>query len=297
MKNFIISAVLIILILAALAPVSLDTFEPKPAPVPSAFIIFGGDMMFDRYIRSVSDTVGGDFILSCVTPLLLNIDLVMANLEGPITDQRPVGGLTFTFPPETAELLMRHNIGIVNLGNNHISNFGAEGVRATLSYLDAAGVRYFGDPLEHSVATTTVGGILLAFVNYNQFDHPSSSGVLQNIRTMRESDFLPVVYTHWGEEYQEATEGQKRLAHEFVDAGAEIVIGSHPHVVQEHEVYQGKHVYYSLGNFIFDQYFSPEVTHGLLLKVQFSASGVTGVEEIPIVLTSDGRTCPAYLQV
>lgn len=279
--------------LVALAPVSLDTFEPKPAPVPSASIVFGGDMMFDRYIRTITERVGGDYLFSCIDHALLGADLVVANLEGPITGEPSRGGadLAFTFPPETAELLKRHNISIVNIGNNHISNFGTEGVRSTLSSLDAAGMHSFGDPLEHRVATTTVGGILLAFVNYNQFDHQSSSDVLQNIRIMRESGFLPVVYTHWGEEYQEATGGQKRLAHEFVDAGAEIVIGSHPHVIQEHEVYAGKHIYYSLGNFIFDQYFSDAVTYALLIKVQFSPTSVTGVEEIPIILSTDGRVC------
>ena len=87
--------------------------------------------------------------------------------------------------------------------------------------------------------------------------------------------------------------GQSReLAHSFVDAGAEIVIGSHPHVVEESEAYKGKHIYYSLGNFIFDQYFSEDVQHGLLLQVTFGQGGVLSVREIPIELKHDRRTCP-----
>ena len=77
----------------------------------------------------------------------------------------------------------------------------------------------------------------------------------------------------------------------IVDAGAEIVIGSHPHVVEESELYRDKYIYYSLGNFIFDQYWNDDVRRGLLLKVWFTENGVARVQEIPIQLERDGRTC------
>ena len=102
-----------------------------------------------------------------------------------------------------------------------------------------------------------------------------------------------VVYTHWGEEYVPATDFEKRLAHNLIDGGAEIVIGSHPHVVQEHEVYNGKHIYYSLGNLIFDQYWEPAVSHGLMLEIVFDPNGVASIKEIPVELQKDRRTCPA----
>jgi poly-gamma-glutamate synthesis protein (capsule biosynthesis protein) len=283
----IIGALLVILV--ALAPVTLDTLEPERAPVPSASIIFGGDLMFDRYIRQVSDVVGGDYPFSCIDGVLQDADLVVANLEGPITDNpsRSIGtasgaadNYVFTFPPATAALLARHNIKIVNLGNNHILNFGTAGIASTKRYLDAAEVQWFGDS---SVATTTLNGIPLAFVNYNQFSSDQVPAF--------PAGYITIVYTHWGEEYEPATDKEKELAHRLIDGGAEIVIGSHPHVVQEHELYAGKHIYYSLGNFIFDQYFSDAVMHGLLIKVQFSPAGVIGVTEIPIVLTTDGRVC------
>jgi poly-gamma-glutamate synthesis protein (capsule biosynthesis protein) len=281
---------ILLLVLAAVAPVSIDTFEPKSAPIPSASIIFGGDMMFDRYIRQVSDVVGGDYPFSCIDSVIRNADLVVANLEGPITDHPPSSvPLTFTFPPGTAALLARHNITIVNLGNNHTLNFGGEGLVQTKRYLTTAEVGFFD---ESNVATTTVNGISLAFINYNEFaPSPQHSHILKNVGMLRAQGYVPVVYTHWGEEYEPATDKEKELARQFIDAGAEIIVGSHPHIVQEHEVYHGKHIYYSLGNFIFDQYFSSAVTHGLLIKMQFAPTGVTGVEEIPIVLNRDGRVC------
>lgn len=289
--------------------------RPPNSPVVSknVDIIFGGDMMFDRSVRQMMEKEGGDFIFSCIADRIQSVDLVVANLEGPITNtpSMSVGSVigspqnfTFTFPPETAPLLKRHNIGLVNLGNNHILNFGDDGVEQTKKYLDAAGVNYFGDPHaleEDRVARTTIKDVHFSFVNWSEWTpvrKPSASngaGELSSIteQIKKESDAgrVTVVYTHWGEEYVPATERQKRLAHAFVDAGADIVIGSHPHVVQEHELYKGTHIYYSLGNFVFDQFWEEAVHRGLLLDVEFNANGVLGVTEIPIDIGRDRRPC------
>ncbi len=272
-------------------------------PQRNATILFGGDLMFDRSVRQVMEREGADFIFSCMTETLEEPDLVVANLEGPITEypSMSVGSVigspqnfTFTFPTETASMLARHNISLVNLGNNHIRNFGSEGVVQTKRFLDEANVRYFGTPdvPEHErVAELEIGGIPFSFVNWSDWTSEDVESVIAEIKKAAESDRVTVVYTHWGEEYIEPTPRVKDLARAFVDAGAEIVIGSHPHVVQEHEMYHGKYVYYSLGNFVFDQYWNDEVSTGLLLKVTFSKDGVSGVREIPIKLGRDRRTC------
>lgn len=270
---------------------------------PEITVLFGGDMMFDRSIRIATEEKGGDFLFSCIDPTLEGADLVVANLEGPITENlsQSVGSaigapdnFTFTFPLSTAKLLYSHHIRIVNIGNNHILNFGNDGVRSTMSTLAEAGVGYFGDPLSSSSAAGSFNHVRLAFINYNEFVHRGeASTTIAHIQEARVAGQLPVVYTHWGIEY--ATTSPERihtLAHQFVDAGAAIVIGSHPHVVEEHEVYKGVDIYYSLGNFIFDQYWNDDVRHGLLVQATFTASGVMSIKEIPIVLGSDRRTCP-----
>src|SRR3989344_4679912 len=287
---------------AAAAP-TVSSPAPVPTPVHLARdeIIFGGDMMFDRSIRVAIDQRGGDFIFSCIDATLASVDIVVANLEGPITSTSSVSATskpgdefnyTFTFPMSTARLLLHHRIGVVNLGNNHIENFGMSGVRSTIAALSDAGVSYFGDPLHATVAEGKVGGVQLAFVNYNEFGGDAST-TLSQIRNERALGFLPIVYTHWGIEYATTSSAYSReLAHSFVDAGAEMVVGSHPHVVQEHEIYAGKYIHYSLGNFIFDQYWNDDVRHGLLLDVVFGKTGVESVKEIPIELGRDRRTCP-----
>ena len=285
-------------------------FLPAPFQPGPAAVLFGGDIMFDRTVRTAMDAKGGDYIFSCIDELLQSADLVVANLEGPITAHasRSAGtapggefNYTFTFPTSTAELLARHNIRLVNIGNNHILNFGKEGERSTISYLTAAGVGYFGDTEASAVAHVNIG-VGLAFINYNQFmpqEHTNilkyvsmSSTTLREIKEARDAGEIPIVYAHWGEEYVPASASSRELAHSFIDAGAELVVGSHPHVVQEHETYAGKEIYYSLGNFVFDQYWNEAVRAGLLLKVVFDENGVRRIEEIPIRLERDRRTCP-----
>lgn len=282
-----------------LAISALFVHAAPPAVVHHAQVLFVGDVMFDRTVRTTVDTKGGDYIFSCIDPLLRSQDMVVANLEGPITDNPSMSqysapgdshNFTFTFPRSSASLLYSHNIRMLNLGNNHIENFGNDGVVTTIDALTHAGNNYFGDPLAFHEATTGINGIQFAFINYNEFGGDVSV-TLDQIKSAHAAGLIPVVYTHWGVEYQPATDAQKYLAHSFIDAGAEIVIGSHPHVVQEHEVYKGKYIYYSLGNFIFDQYWNDDVRHGLALQVSFGPSGVESIQEIPVELEHDRRTC------
>ena len=137
-------------------PAHMLAYQAAPLPHTGATVLFAGDMMFDRTIRTTTDEKGGDYIFSCIGPILRDADFVVANLEGPITSTSSVsvgsivGGknnYTFTFPVLTARLLYEHNIRIVNIGNNHILNFGTWGLEETKRYLDAAGVGYFGDSM------------------------------------------------------------------------------------------------------------------------------------------------------
>jgi poly-gamma-glutamate synthesis protein (capsule biosynthesis protein) len=283
----------------------LHPFSPPSQPRPAhADIIFGGDMMFDRTLRTYAARYGGDSLFACLDPLFSKADLVVANLEGPITanpsislNSAPGDGnnYTFTFPTTTAPLLLAHNVGVVSIGNNHIMNFGRDGLAQTKRALTAAGVGYFGDPdsLESErVGRRTVGGIPFSFINWSDWTSDNTDITGQQVAVEKAAGRVVVVYAHWGEEYLPATDREKRLARTLVDQGADIVLGSHPHVVQEHEVYHGKHIFYSLGNLIFDQYWNDAVSHGLLVRVSFDIHGVSGVEEIPVVLQRNRQTCP-----
>lgn len=293
--------------LLSIVPVAEATYVQVMRPLTlrhEATVLFGGDMMFDRTIRTTIDEKGGDYIFSCLDPILRDADLVVANLEGPITSTSSVsvgsevggvGNYTFTFATSTAELLWRHNIRLVSIGNNHIMNFSLWGLLETKAWLSKADVAYFGDPdlpEVERVERMSIRGIPFSFVNWSDWTSDKTDHTVAQVREEAESGRIVVVYTHWGEEYVPATERMKQLARSFVDAGASIVIGSHPHVVQEHEQYNGKDIYYSLGNLFFDQYWNEEVRTGLLLKVQFDKRGVKAIEEIAVHLKRDRRTCP-----
>ena len=300
-----------LLVLPASEAIYVRPFAYATTPEPRATLMFGGDMMFDRSIREAMERNGDDHVFSCIGDVLRSVDLVVANLEGPVTTHASksigtkVGGegnYTFTFPTSTAALLARHNIRLVSIGNNHIMNFSREGLEQTKRWLDEAGVAYFGDPdlgEEERVERLAIRGVPFSFVHWSDWTSDPSAALragntnptVEQVRREASEGRVVVVYTHWGDEYVPPRERVKILAHQFIDAGASIVIGSHPHIVQEKEIYNGKQIYYSLGNFIFDQYWEESVRRGLLLRIEFTTTGVSHVEEISIDNQTDRRSC------
>jgi len=276
--------------------------KPQEVETKEVSLLFIGDLMFDRYIREIAEKKGNDFIFEKMANFLKDNDLVVANLEGPISDNESVsigtipgekGHLYFSFDRSLAETLAKQNIKLVNVGNNHILNFGENGLEQTKKYLTGSGVEYFGDPksLENNYFIKEIRGIKMGFVSYNQFGGKAEE-TTNNIKSIRGKVDILVIYTHWGKEYEKTPSYKiKNVAHSFVDAGADLIIGSHPHVVQDVEEYKGKKIYYSLGNFIFDQYFSAETMEGLAVKVEINSKNKQlKFQEIPLIMEKNGQT-------
>jgi len=290
---------------AVSAPSVFGKFAEKKPSVNSKKIdiLFLGDLMFDRYIRQVAQRKGNDFIFQGISGMLSGHDLVVANLEGPITGNPSISlaskigernNYYFTFDKSVADSLEKYNIKLVNLGNNHILNFGENGLDQTEQFLDAAKVNYFGDYRGSGkrIFIKEINGFSIGFVNYDQFTANSIDNALNDIsEAKRKSDFV-VVYAHWGTEYATSPEDKiKNLAHDFVDSGADLVIGSHPHVVQPSEDYRGKRIYYSLGNFIFDQYEEKNTKEGLGVEVEINPSdSAVNFREISVQMSGSGQT-------
>jgi poly-gamma-glutamate synthesis protein (capsule biosynthesis protein) len=245
--------------------------------VPEVRLLFTGDFMFDRHIRRVAANRGHDFILAPLKDLLLGYDLVVTNLEGPITPgpgHRPGAGAggpyLFSFDPGVATLLRDHNLGLVHLGNNHSGDAGRRGLEQTLGYLRQARVAYFGDPeQDHQLLVREIAGIKMGFVSFNRFAPQGQERLWADLKMAREQCDLVVLYAHWGTEYAPRPGKNLRdLAHRFIDHGVDLIIGTHPHVIQEKEDYRGKMIYYSLGNFVFDQYFRQDTRRGLAVETR-----------------------------
>ncbi len=262
-------------------------------------LLFVGDIMLDRWIRQVAEKKGYDFIFGDTGDILKDNDLVIGNLEGPITDNESRSkntefgtreNLTFTFASKTAAVLNKYNIKLVNLGNNHILNFGENGLEQTKKYLKESEVGYFcTDDLRFRIYDLRENKI--AFICYNQFEKGAVERAERDIREVKGKADIVILYTHWGKEYETSILPIIRmLGHKFVDAGADLIIGSHPHVVQEKEIYNGKTIYYSLGNFIFDQYFDPNAAKGLAVKVVINPNGNMQFTEYQIQMKNNGQT-------
>jgi gamma-polyglutamate biosynthesis protein CapA len=283
-----------------------DDSSKSVVPKSRVKILFVGDMMFDRYIREGVGKYGKgnyEYVFEKIKDKLAGYDLVVGNLEGPITDKNSVSvgtameakeNLKFTFDPTVAKALADSNIKLVDLGNNHILNQGDDGLEQTKKYLDAAGVQYFGDTGADKSPTLVknIGGIKIGFANYNYSVAGSFEKAIEDIGNLKGKTDAVIVCPHWGTEYKIGDPGQeiRAEAYQLMDAGADIIVGGHPHVVQDSEEYKNKKIYYSLGNFIFDQYFSPETMQGLGVEMTVNSDRMMEYNELNIEMTKRGQT-------
>lgn len=264
-----------------------DVSPVSDQPRKTKLLVFG-DVMFDRDIRSYVDANGTAKLFEFVQKDISEADATLVNLEGPITENASVvsrENLQFTFAPHTASDLSNIGIRIVSLANNHTHNFGREGLRQTREYLGNADIAFFGDPYNEitNVATRyTLGATTISLVGYHQFENSDITNILNVIKTEKETGNFVIFFPHWGNEYEKnASANQITKAEEVINAGADIVVGAHPHVIQNAEVYNNKPVFYSLGNFMFDQWFSEDVKYGLGLSLTFSGNTLQSVELKP----------------
>jgi len=254
-------------------------------------LMFLGDLMLDRDVRTLIARKNVDFITEKIQRLFWGQDLNVANLEGPITQDKTVsvgtvpgdkGHFSFTFDSvESAKFLKDNRINVVNIGNNHILNFKESGLQSTKNVLTENGVDYFGDPMDPSnYLLKNINGKKIALVSYNQFSHIGTDEVSALIAKLKQENDLVIVYAHWGTEYElQETKNQIEKAHQFIDAGADLIIGSHPHVVEPLEVYKNKMIFYSLGNFVFDQYFSEDTKTMLAVSLAINGNSTEFVLE------------------
>ena len=279
--------------------VEVEASEPivtTPELDPEVFkIMIAGDVMLDRYVRKLAEQNGYDSLFTDIAPLLHTADLAVVNLEGPITNfpsktLLPNGSTTlklvFTFSPATAPALARAGIDLVSLANNHTDNFGLAGFEQTKEYLKQAGLNWFANPWNSHGDSKTVcqKGICVALVGYHEF-REGFDNVLAEVRALDSQVDLVIVMPHWGEEY--ITEPSERLrgkAQALVTAGADLIVGAHPHVVMTREQIGQVPVFYSLGNFLFDQYFSVETMNGELLEIDLVRDKATNKAKISQIL-------------
>ncbi|MBX4190699.1 CapA family protein [Candidatus Saccharibacteria bacterium] len=217
-----------------------------------------------------------------------NYDGWISDMECPVTDikvpyQVQVDSLIFSCSPKYLASASKY-FSAMTIANNHTSNTGAAGFADTQKYLNAAGIQAFGhydlseidDLCEVVSLNVNVDSqkkkLPIVMCGYHWLSRQPTDGELDQIT--KYSKYFPVwVFPHGGTEYAtHSNPSQQELYHKFIDMGADVVFGDHPHVVQETEAYKGKLIVYDLGNLIFDQWFNDEVTKSLIVNTRISAA-------------------------
>src|SRR3989338_1740901 len=257
-----------------------------------------GDIMLGRNVEGKMNEKGLGYPFEKIKPYFVGADIVIGNLEGPIRKEHsrtPTGSTTFNFRTEVAGELQRAGFTTLSLANNHTLDYGTKGFEETQRYLKEAGVEFFGHQrnIEDAfILRKEINGYKFAFIGLQDvFASMDSSQAITLVKTVAaEPDTTTIVSIHWGDEYKLTNnKRQQTLAHDFIDAGADLIIGHHPHVVQNIEEYNDKLIFYSLGNFIFDQYFSRETQEGLMLSINFGEQDLT-VQLYPVGIINSQPT-------
>jgi poly-gamma-glutamate capsule biosynthesis protein CapA/YwtB (metallophosphatase superfamily) len=251
------------------------------------------------------DNKGSEKIFTSVSDILKRDDLTIVNLECPISNKGTAEKdklFTFRANPEVAPILYRNGIEAVSIANNHSLDYGTEAFKDTLKNLQNSGIKYSGGGLNNKTLVNPVINIRDTKVKLIAASRvlPDTTWAVANnrpglvsiynpektieqIKTANKDDSLFIVaYIHWGKEKEiNPDKTQTKLAHQLIDAGADAVIGSHPHVLQGFEWYKGKLIAYSLGNFIFSC--SSRTT--MMLQFELDKNKVVNVKVIPVNLS------------
>ncbi len=267
-----------------------------------------GDIILGRTVNTIMTRLN-DFAapFRLVADELKHADLTIGNLECSLSDSiaPPSDPYTFLFITSATAVdgLTLAGIDGVTRANNHSMNFGVGGMHDTSAALDKAGITHFGmgDNLAEArqPGLFEVRGTRLAFLGFDGITGASYGAtdeyagtsplvieqLVADIATAHQQADLVIPYIHWGIEYTlEPTAEQRAIARRAIDAGADIVVGSHPHWVQGIEIYRGKPIVYSLGNFVFDQDWSEETKQGLIMHLTFQGSTLVALRFVPVYI-------------
>lgn len=247
-------------------------------PIATTTISFTGDVMLGRHVEYLANTFGIDYPIRGIRDLFASSTYVVINFESAMAyphQKTPNGGMRFSTHESLIQPLLELGVTHASLANNHSFDYGESGYRGAKETLSGFGIVPFGNA--RTVSTSSLARIVtpaapVTLVGIHTLFFEPSAAELKDVLGSVSADELLVVYVHWGDEYVLVpNERQRQFAKTLIALGADVIIGHHPHVVQSVEIIDGVPVLYSLGNFIFDQYFSTAVQTGLVVDLVLSA--------------------------
>ncbi|HTY08595.1 MAG TPA: CapA family protein [Candidatus Edwardsbacteria bacterium] len=289
------------LVLAACLP--LPSLQAQvPADTAKVTIAAVGDVMLGGSMTTTVKERGAGYTFERTAGLLRAADIAICNLEAPFgTKGKPFRKrFTFLVPPIYAGALKDAGFDVVAMANNHMMDFGPQPLATTLAALDSLGIGHSGAGMDLAAARAPAlverNGARVAFLSYSRV-HPTQfwagrkrpgtapavePEVIADIKAAKLRARLVVVSFHWGAELMDHPKDyQVRLAHAAIDAGADLVLGSHPHVLQGLELYRGRLIAYSLGNFAFGSG-SRKCTESVILLASFVNGELDMVKAVPL---------------
>lgn len=257
------------------------THMPRPL-----HLLFVGDVMLSR---SVGDMMvrrnDFDWPFERIASATSAADLTFGNLETPVSMRGAATGCGYCFraDPRVTAGLRYAGFDVMSVANNHSHDYGPLAFTDTVSALASAGIAAVG---ADGPVIRTVRGVRIGFLAYSYpLSEPRITADIRNARPL--SDVL-IVSFHAGTEYETVHNAlQQEVYRAAIDAGADLVVGTHPHVVQDIEKYHGRWIAYSLGNFIFDQSFEPDTMRGLILDVAVNGTSIAAIATRSVDISHD----------
>jgi poly-gamma-glutamate capsule biosynthesis protein CapA/YwtB (metallophosphatase superfamily) len=261
----------------------------QPGRTSSVTLALLGDVMLGRGIAAAGTSPTE--VMGALAPDLASADLVLANLESPLTDApaKTSSDYVLCAPPAQVQVLTAAGLDLLSVANNHSLDCGESGLDDTRATLSAAGIQAIGP--EPSVVYREVRSSRLAFIALDDVTRPLSlASAIHAIGEARASGAFVVVSIHWGAEYQTAPNARQRaIADALTQAGAGLVWGHHPHVLQPVEtadcgLSRGCMVLYSLGNAVFDQVGLADTRRSAAVLVRVDDRGVIEARAVPFTI-------------
>lgn len=285
-------------------------------------IAFLGDTLLGGEAEATLERHGYEYAFAGLRPLLRGVDLLVVNHEGALTlldrphEKVDTGRKRYWYRsrPEAAHALRRLGVSVVSLGNNHSLDFGLRGLADTITALDAAGIAHCGagedEPQARRPALVSIGGHRIGFLSCMQryeiyvrerlYASGSNGGcrrlrlgtIRADLSALQDLADFRVVLVHWGRNYRAVSRRQERLGTALIDAGADLVVGHHPHIPQRVELSAGRPIFYSLGNGLLGtpgRFHSGRPPYGMLAIVELDDAARLAAMELRLLAVDNAR--------
>jgi len=275
----------------------------------SITLLFAGDIMLSRHIETImKKKKDWSYHTRRVKKFMRSADLTIANFENPFRGTKDVkkGEMVFGADPKSVKTLTELGVDVVSLANNHMLDQTGAGITHAIDTLSTPSINGVGVGTTYNDAHTAVlkeiKDVKIAFLAYTPFlphsikkksSQPTVADmnekeIIRDVKQAKKQADIVITMFHWGDEYKTThNKKQEIIAHAAIDAGASLVVGHHPHVIQDIQTYKDAPIIYSLGNFIFDQNFSKDTKRGLVAEIKINQDKTISVIPHEVRFTKD----------